>query len=342
MSEPARPPVPAAGPADGRPVLLVLRALGLGDLLAAVPALRALRRAYPGHELVLAAPAELAGAVRAVGCVDRLLPAGAPGRQVPDRLPPGAGRPELAVNLHGRGAASHRLLETLRPRRLWAFRHPTVPEVPGPAWLEDEHERVRWCRLLRWYGVTADPDDVRIEAPPARGAPSGAVVVHPGAQAASRRWPADRFAAVVRAVRRAGVPVLVTAGPGEAPLARSVAERGGLAPSAVLGADRRLTFEELCAVVGAARCLVVGDTGLAHLASALGARSVVLFGPVSPELWGPPRDGPQVALWHPNGDGGAGRPGDPHADVPDPRLLRITVDEVLEAVLAPAAGGARP
>ncbi|MFD7981656.1 glycosyltransferase family 9 protein [Streptomyces sp. NPDC059071] len=320
----------------------MLRALGLGDLLTAVPALRALRRALPDHELVLAAPRALAPVARATGCVDRLLPAGSPGRAVPAVLPGVARAPRLAVNLHGRGPASHRLLAGLGPERLWAFRHPGVPAVPGPAWIAYEHERLRWCRMLRWYGLQADPDDVRI-APPGRASPlPGAVVVHPGAQAPARRWPVDRFAAVVRGVRRAGLPVLVTAGPGEGPLARSVAEHAGLDPSAVLGGDGGMPFEELWALVAQARCLVVGDTGLAHLATALGTRSVVLFGPVSPALWGPPRDGPHTALWHPVPGPEAGRPGDPHGDRPDPRLLRITVAEVLEAVLTPVSGASVP
>ncbi|MER7520301.1 glycosyltransferase family 9 protein [Streptomyces sp. NPDC126499] len=324
-------------------MVLVLRALGLGDLLTAVPALRALRRGLPDHELVLAAPRELAAVARATGCVDRLLPAAGPGRSVPAVLPAGARAPHLAVNLHGRGPESHRLLAGLGPEHLWAFRHPAVPGVRGPAWIPEEHERLRWCRLLRWYGLVADPDDVRI-APPAGSGPvaPGAVVVHPGAQAAARRWPVDRFAAVVRGVRRAGLPVVVTAGPGEAPLARSVAEHAGLAPSAVVGGDAGVPFAELCGLVAGARCVVVGDTGLAHLATALGTRSVVLFGPVSPALWGPPDGGLHRALWHPGDGPGAERPGDPHAHRPDPRLLEITVDEVLDAVLALSAGDAAP
>ncbi|MET9954103.1 glycosyltransferase family 9 protein [Streptomyces sp. NPDC006339] len=298
---------------------------------------------------MLAAPRELEPVARATGCVDRVLAAAGPGRSVPAALPRGVRAPHLAVNLHGRGPASHRLLAGLGPERLWGFRHPEVPDVRGPAWDPYEHERTRWCRLLRWYGLAADPDDVRIARPAGPGSPlPGAVVVHPGAQAASRRWPVDRFATVVRGVRRAGLPVLVTAGPGEAALARSVAEHAGLPPSAVVGGgdagDGGIPFEELCALVADARCVVVGDTGLAHLATALGTRSVVLFGPVSPELWGPPGGGgphsPHRALWHPGPGPEAARPGDPHGDRPDPRLLEITVDEVLDAVLALSASDA--
>ncbi|GAA3292177.1 hypothetical protein GCM10020295_10790 [Streptomyces cinereospinus] len=156
------------------PRTLVLRALGLGDLLTAVPALRALRRHLPGHELVLAAPDRLSGAVAATGLVDRLLPTSAPGREVPAELAWPGPAPGLAVDLHGNGPLSHLLLHRLGPRRLFAYAHPDTPGITGPGWREDEHERDRWCRLLRWYGVPADPLDLRIpapSAPPPRRAP---------------------------------------------------------------------------------------------------------------------------------------------------------------------------
>ncbi|MBQ0986935.1 glycosyltransferase family 9 protein [Streptomyces sp. F63] len=330
----------------GTPSLLVLRALGLGDLLTAVPALRALRRAHPAHELVLAAPARLAEAAFATGAVDRLLPAAAPGRTVPERLAWTGPPPGIAVDLHGNGPASHRPLQALNPGRLMAYAHPGT--AGGPEWRDDEHERARWCRLLEWYGIPADPDDLRIPLPGRPSPAPGAVVLHPGADAGARCWPADRYGAVARALREAGQRVVVTAGAGEGALARSVAARAGLPASAVLGGDADVPFPDLAALVARARAVVVGDTGLAHLATALGTPSVVLFGPVAPRLWGPPADPRHRVLWHPDGPGA--RPGDAHGRRPDERLLRISAEEVLAALAAlpdraaspPPGGGDRP
>lgn len=82
----------------------------------------------------------------------------------------------------------------------------------------------------------------------------------------------------------------------------------------------------LAATVASAGRLVCNDTGVAHLATALGTSSVVLFGPTSPLRWGPPPErGCHIALW-------AGREGDPHGDAADPGLLEIEVPDVLEAL----------
>ncbi len=313
--------------AVGSGTVLVLRALGLGDLLTAVPALRGLRAlaAGSGDRLVLAAPAGLAPLALLTGAVDEVRPAD--GLAAPPGLPAAGPPPALAVNLHGRGPQSTRALLGLGPGRLWAYAHPELPEVAGPAWRDGEHEVARWCRLLAAYGVAADPADLDLPAPPDPGPAPGAVVLHPGAAAGSRRWPAGRFAAVAAGLRRAGHPVVVTGSAAERPLATAVAVRAGLPPAAVLAG--RTDLLGLAALVAGARLVVCGDTGLGHLATAYRTPSVLLFGPTPAEEWGPPADRPQhVVLRH-----GPGRR-DPHADAPDPGLLAIGVPEVLAAAEA--------
>ena len=301
--------------------VLVLRALGLGDLLTAVPALRALADAFPAHRLVLAAPARLAPLALHAGCVDEVVDC-RPLAPLPAEL---AGA-DVSVNLHGRGPQSHRLLLAARPQRLIAFAHPEVgASAGGPDWDEDEHEVARWCRLLRAHGVPADPGRLDL-APPPGGVPAGmtgATVVHPGAASAARRWPPDRWARVARHEARHR-PVFVTGSRAEVGLARAVAARAGLpAPSVLAG---RTGLGDLAAVVAAAGRVLCGDTGMAHLATALGTPSVVLFGPTSPARWGPPAGRPRhVALWK-------GREGDPHAEHIDPGLAAIEVEEVLAAL----------
>jgi ADP-heptose:LPS heptosyltransferase len=82
-------------------------------------------------------------------------------------------------------------------------------------------------------------------------------------------------------------------------------------------------------VIAAARVVVSGDTGVAHLATAYRRPSVVLFGPVSPALWGPPKRLQHVVLWHGDVHGGTG---DPWGTTLDPALARIGVEEVTDAL----------
>jgi ADP-heptose:LPS heptosyltransferase len=305
--------------------LVALRALGLGDLLTAVPALRALARAFPRHARALAAPPALAPLAELVGW-----PVVATGElePLPDRLR-GAG---LVVNLHGRGPESHRLVLAARPREAVWFEHPEIPESAGaPAWRAGEHEVERWCRLLTESGVPADPAELSIPRPtgePPRGA-RGATLIHPGAASAARRWPAERFAAVARAEAVAGCKVFVTGSRSEARLALAVAREAGLPAGRVLAGATNLTG--LARLVAAAGRVVCGDTGVAHLATALGTPSVVLFGPTSPASWGPPaRRARHRALW-------SGRSGDPHGARADPGLLEISVRDVLRELRRLAA-----
>ncbi|MEV4199956.1 glycosyltransferase family 9 protein [Micromonospora globbae] len=302
-------------------MILVLRALGVGDLATAVPALRALRAAHPDRRLALAAPAWLAPLVDLVGGVDLLVDTPDPGR-IRWPHPP----PRLAVNLHGRGPQSHRALAATGPGRLLAFASPDAGFTDGPDWDADEHEVDRWCRLLAWYGIPADRTDLALGRPAATGVPTGATVLHPGSKIAAKRWPADRFAVLARRLAARGHRVVLTGSADERELAGGVASAAGLPPEAVWAG--RTGLAELAALVAYARVVVSGDTGVAHLATGYGRPSVVLFGPVSPARWGPPPDRPRHrVIWAGNRDWPSWDGVGSH-----PSLTALGVDEVSAAV----------
>lgn len=296
--------------------VLVLRALGLGDALTGVPALRGLRRAFPGCRLVLAAPAPLGGWLVRHGLVDASVEADQGLLAVTGLVEP----PRVAVNLHGRGPRSHRLLLGLAPGRLVAFACPTAGFVEGPPWPAATHEVDRWCGLVRGIGGACTRADLHLGG--WAGERGRYAVVHPGASAEARSWPVDRWAAVARRLLALGTPVVVTGGAAERDRCAAVVD---LAPGSV---DRsgRTGLDDLARMVAGAGLVLCGDTGVAHLATAFRTPSVVLFGPTSPAQWGPAVDGDlHPVLWHPD----VPSPADPHAAQLDPRLEAITVEEVL-------------
>lgn len=301
---------------DGRPELLVLRALKLGDLLVAVPALHALRRAYPGHRLRYAAQGWLSEALDLVGGFE-LLPTH--GLDVPLAVEPGT--VDIAVNLHGSGPESQARIDAIRARHTIAHGN---GHRAGPRWHPDLHERERWVRLLTWHGIHADPLDLRLGVPPLPSPVPGATVLHVGAAYGSRLWPAQRFAVVAASLSAAGHTIAFTGSSGERDRALEVCTLAGLPAAAVLAG--KLTLGEFAATVAAARLVVSADTGAAHLASAYGTPSVVIFGPAPPEIWGPP-PGPHIVLTRADL-----RRGDTFGADPDPALLAVSVPDVLQAV----------
>lgn len=302
-----------------QPVALALRALGLGDFLTGLPALALLRQALPEHRIVLAAPAALAPLVDLAPTVDSLYV-----RRELEPLDTFPDTVDIGIDLHGKGPASRRLLTAITPGRVVGFADPAAG-LAGPTWRRHEHEVARWCRLVQESFGLAGPEDGAVDSvagslrAPAVHVPGGLTIVHPGAAAGARRWPAERFVTVARTLIAEGHHVVITGGPAEQALVQSIANAADAEPLL------DLSLLELAGMVAKAKLVVCGDTGIAHLASVYRTASVLLFGPVSPAEWGPPPDPRHTVIWH--GDG----TGDPHGSAPDPALLSIQPREVLAA-----------
>jgi len=151
-------------------------------------------------------------------------------------------------------------------------------------------------------------------------ADSRMIIVNPGAGWGAKRWPAERYGAVAKALNAKGFKVVINAGPGEESLAQEVnVASDGVA--AVLSPS----LDELIALTRRASLVIAGDTGPLHLASALGIPSVGIFGPTDPARNGP-FGGDFRVLRHPE----SRRDHTRHAE-PEAGLLTITSEAVLAA-----------
>lgn len=287
--------------------IAVVRALYLGDLLLSVPAWRALRRRYPRATITLVGlPWAEAFVARMGHLVDRLAPfPGYPG--IPE-LPYDPARTaafldeqraqgyDLAVQMHGDGAASNGLTAALGARVSVGYVRPGDRRLAASLpYADGEHEVSRWLRLAGALGAPVEDSrpEFRItaadEAAAAAllGPPAAAPIIalHLGAKDPARRWPARRFGALGAALReRCGARLVLTGTAGEAELAaRARAELGEPALDLV----GRTDLGPFAALLGRVDLLVSNDTGASHLAAAAGTPSVVVYGPSRPAQFAP-------------------------------------------------------
>jgi len=275
--------------------IAVLRGGGLGDLVGALPALAALRGAYPDASITLLGmpghEALLDGRPGAPVDETVVLPAH-PGVRDGETDPAAVEafcaamrerRFDLAVQAHGGGRNSNPFLLRLGARHTVGTR--TADAVPLERTLPYryyQHEVLRWLEVAALAGAAPVDVEPRLEASDeerrAGRAVLGdgpAVVIHPGATDPRRWWPAQRFGVVAAALAERGVAVVVVGDRGDVPQADAIVRAA--AHPGVRSVAGTLDLGALAGVLAEADVVLADDSGPRHVAQALGTATVGLF-----------------------------------------------------------------
>lgn len=317
------PPLPDAGIQS----LAIFRALHLGDMLCAVPALRALRAALPTASITLIGlPWAEQFAARFPRYVDRFL--AFPGHQGLPEQPPRperladfyaaarAARFDMALQMHGSGAISNGIVEAFGARVTVGY----APAIAGAGRCARQcfapypgtgAEPLRLLALAGWLGAPAQgshpefPLTAQDERELGRSgvatglAPGRYICIHPGARTRDKCWPARHFAAVAdQLADEYGLAVVLTGSAAEIELTEAVA--GNMRTEAVNAAGP-ISIGAMAALMSRARLLICNDTGVSHLAAGLRLNSVVVFSKADIERWAPLDRQRHRCLWDPEG-----------------------------------------
>lgn len=290
--------------------VVVVRALRLGDLLCAVPALRSLRRALPhahisliglplAREFVLRCPfidnfEEFPGYP---GIADQPVD---PERTLAFLARMQAAHLDLAIQLHGSGVFSNPFTRLLGARHTVGFTREGETDLGLDFTIPYPHKGREIDRLLaltqalgapdtdRTVELTVLPEDVAelahheaLRRTLGDGRP--VVALHPGAKVATRRWMPEHFAAIGDAVSaRYGASIVILGNQQEHDLCESVRQRMHALALNVAG---QTSLGMVAALLARVRLLVANDSGIAHLSAAVRTPAIVIFGAAQAETW---------------------------------------------------------
>ncbi|NHZ43307.1 glycosyltransferase family 9 protein [Massilia sp. CCM 8693] len=304
--------------------VVIFRALQLGDMLCAVPALRALRTALPRARISLVGlPWAEQFASRFRRYIDEFIvfPGHAAFPEQPVRLDQlhdfyagmRARRFDLALQMHGNGQHSNAIVRAFGARAMAGFgAGPGGKDEYLIAFPDTGAEPLRLLALATGLGAPAcgaqlefpitgaDQRELEASGITCGLAPGSYLCIHPGARSADKCWPPARFAAVADqlAIDRRLTTVL-TGSPAEAPLTAAV---GRLMRRAPVDAAGPLSIGAMAALMSRARLLICNDTGVSHIAAGLGLRSVVIFSKADIRRWAPLDQQLHRCLWDPFGE----------------------------------------
>ena len=163
----------------------------------------------------------------------------------------------------------------MNPATAPALKHALVAAPSRPT--DTQHCARYLLQTLAPLGIDLTCDERPLAVRPLH---CGEVLIHPGSGSPAKNWPPTQFAEVVRAL---DAPVRLIVGEADGQAALEVEALLGRA----LPRLERPPLEELAQRLAGCRAYLGNDSGVSHLAGLCGARTLALFGPTSPEVWGP-------------------------------------------------------
>lgn len=302
-----------------RPRLLVLRGGAIGDFVLTLPVLQALRAQWPDAHIEVVGYPHIAEIARIGGLADRI--------ESLDRahfarfysLRPALGEEltryvrsfDLVVSfLHDPDGTVRRNLLSTGTRQV-LYVSPVAPTIHATDHLLRALERLAIYAAgaaprLEWPAAAVAEGRARLSAAGVGAAP---LALHPGSGSAAKNWPPERFAELAHRARGGGwSPFFLLGEADDAPAGALRALAGDL--PRIEG----LELVDAASVLAASAAFVGNDSGITHLAAALGCPTVAIFGPTDPAIWGP--RGKRVELLR----------------APEGNLAELSADRVLAAL----------
>ncbi len=303
--------------------ILVVKAAGIGDLLLAVPALRALRARFPEATIDLLVTPKCESLLQSCSYVDHVFVIPTEGMQnkiVISEIKPllqllrqlRSRQYDLLVNLYhlfsNRGAFRFRLLLQAVGAKFSIGRNTDGRGTFYDAWIDDSwedpafasrHEADLNLDVVRLLGAEDPGEGLEfpvheenraaltevLEQEGIRETRALRIVLNPGGDAVYKRWPAEYFARLADLlIEKTGAEVLVVGGKKDRPVIERVLSQMERHAIDLTG---KLTLPELAALFSTSDLMVTNDTGPMHLAVAVGIPVVALFGPGKPGRYGP-------------------------------------------------------